>query len=194
MEPEHPVGNWQKHNVDDSLLTTVGSLLEDETYTVRVLAFTSVGDGPLSDPIQVKTQQGVPGQPMNLRAEAKSETSIRLSWSPPRQESVIKRPQGAREVVVTAAPTEDTTEPSSWPGAVAPETLDLGTRSLVAGDGVVGTRADASAVHRDDCQGLDGLPGADILGYTDSAAPGSAPPTSSQHGQELRSALLRIGL
>uniref|UniRef100_A0A2K6GYK2 protein-tyrosine-phosphatase n=1 Tax=Propithecus coquereli TaxID=379532 RepID=A0A2K6GYK2_PROCO len=43
MEPEHPVGNWQKHNVDDSLLTTVGSLLEDETYTVRVLAFTSVG-------------------------------------------------------------------------------------------------------------------------------------------------------
>ena len=58
MEPEHPVGNWQKHNVDDSLLTTVGSLLEDETYTVRVLAFTSVGDGPLSDPIQVKTQQG----------------------------------------------------------------------------------------------------------------------------------------
>ncbi|EPY86326.1 receptor-type tyrosine-protein phosphatase S isoform 2 [Camelus ferus] len=89
-EPEHPVGNWQKHNVDDSLLTTVGSLLQDETYTVRVLAFTSVGDGPLSDPIQVKTQQGVPGQPMNFRAEAKSETSIGLSWSPPRQESIVK--------------------------------------------------------------------------------------------------------
>lgn len=32
----------------------------------------------------------VPGQPMNLRAEAKSETSIGLSWSAPRQESVIK--------------------------------------------------------------------------------------------------------
>ncbi|ELK31694.1 Receptor-type tyrosine-protein phosphatase S [Myotis davidii] len=52
MEPEHLMVNWQKHNVDDSLLTTVGSLLEDETYTVHVLAFTSVGDGPLSDPIQ----------------------------------------------------------------------------------------------------------------------------------------------
>ncbi|XP_058513742.1 receptor-type tyrosine-protein phosphatase S isoform X3 [Ochotona princeps] len=90
MEPEHPVGNWQKHHVDDSLLTTVGSLLEDETYTVRVLAFTSVGDGPLSDPIQVKTQQGVPGQPMNLRAEARSETSIGLTWSPPRVDSIIK--------------------------------------------------------------------------------------------------------
>ncbi|XP_038019491.1 receptor-type tyrosine-protein phosphatase S isoform X10 [Motacilla alba alba] len=90
MEPEQPVSNWQKHNVDDSLLTTVGSLLEDETYTVRVLAFTSVGDGPLSDPIQVKTQQGVPGQPMNFRAEAKTETSIVLSWSPPRQEIIVK--------------------------------------------------------------------------------------------------------
>ncbi|XP_025772169.1 receptor-type tyrosine-protein phosphatase S [Puma concolor] len=71
MEPEHPVGNWQKHNVDDSLLTTVGSLLEDETYTVRVLAFTSVGDGPLSDPIQVKTQQGAsPGSAEAEGAEA----------------------------------------------------------------------------------------------------------------------------
>uniref|UniRef100_A0A8D0GZE0 Receptor-type tyrosine-protein phosphatase S n=1 Tax=Sphenodon punctatus TaxID=8508 RepID=A0A8D0GZE0_SPHPU len=90
MEPDQPVSNWQKHNVDDSLLTTVGSLLEDETYTVRVLAFTSVGDGPLSDPIQVKTQQGVPGQPMNFHAEAKTETSIALSWSPPRQEIIVK--------------------------------------------------------------------------------------------------------
>ncbi|XP_043391907.1 receptor-type tyrosine-protein phosphatase S isoform X23 [Chelonia mydas] len=97
MEPDQPVSNWQKHNVDDSLLTTVGSLLEDETYTVRVLAFTSVGDGPLSDPIQVKTQQGVPGQPMNFQAEAKTETSIRVSWSPPRQEIIVKYELGYRE-------------------------------------------------------------------------------------------------
>ncbi|XP_029470464.1 receptor-type tyrosine-protein phosphatase S isoform X2 [Rhinatrema bivittatum] len=90
MEPDHPVSNWLKHNVDDSLLTTVSSLVEDETYSVRVLAFTSVGDGPLSDPIQVKTQQGVPGQPMNFRAEAKTETSIGLSWSPSRQENIVK--------------------------------------------------------------------------------------------------------
>uniref|UniRef100_A0A8C6V9L1 protein-tyrosine-phosphatase n=1 Tax=Naja naja TaxID=35670 RepID=A0A8C6V9L1_NAJNA len=90
MEPDQPVSNWQKHNVDDSLLTTVGSLLEHETYTVRVLAFTSVGDGPLSDPIQVKTQQGVPGQPMNFRAEAKSESTILLTWSPPRQDIILK--------------------------------------------------------------------------------------------------------
>ncbi|KAM3937311.1 receptor-type tyrosine-protein phosphatase S isoform 6-T6 [Leptodactylus fuscus] len=90
MEPEQPVSNWLKYNVDDNLLTTIANLLEHETYTVRVLAFTSVGDGPLSDPIQVKTQQGVPGQPMNFRAEAKSETSISLTWSPPRQDSIVK--------------------------------------------------------------------------------------------------------
>ncbi|XP_053157433.1 receptor-type tyrosine-protein phosphatase S isoform X12 [Hemicordylus capensis] len=90
MEADQPVSNWQKHNVDDSLLTTVSSLLEEKTYTVRVLAFTSVGDGPLSDPIQVKTQQGVPGQPMNFRAEAKSESTILLTWSPPRQEIIVK--------------------------------------------------------------------------------------------------------
>ncbi|XP_040273657.1 receptor-type tyrosine-protein phosphatase S isoform X7 [Bufo bufo] len=90
MEPVQPVSNWLKYNVDDNLLTTIGNLLEHETYTVRVLAFTSVGDGPLSDPIQVKTQQGVPGQPMNFRAEAKSETSISLTWSPPRQDSIVK--------------------------------------------------------------------------------------------------------
>ncbi|XP_061457968.1 receptor-type tyrosine-protein phosphatase S [Rhineura floridana] len=90
MEPDQPVSNWQKHNVDDSLLTTVSSLLEHETYTVRVLAFTSVGDGPLSDPIQVKIQQGVPGQPMNFRAEAKSDSTILLTWSPPRQDIILK--------------------------------------------------------------------------------------------------------
>ncbi|XP_072261188.1 receptor-type tyrosine-protein phosphatase S isoform X7 [Pyxicephalus adspersus] len=90
MEPDQPVSNWLKYNVDHTLLTTIGNLLEHETYTVRVLAFTSVGDGPLSDPIQVKTQQGVPGQPMNFRAEAKSETSISLTWSPPRQDSIVK--------------------------------------------------------------------------------------------------------
>ncbi|XP_063770953.1 receptor-type tyrosine-protein phosphatase S isoform X8 [Pseudophryne corroboree] len=90
MDPEKQVSNWDKSSVDDSLLTTIGGLLGHETYTVRVLAFTSVGDGPLSDPIQVKTQQGVPGQPMNFRAEAKSETTISLTWSPPRQDSIVK--------------------------------------------------------------------------------------------------------
>nr|XP_056701450.1 receptor-type tyrosine-protein phosphatase S isoform X1 [Euleptes europaea] len=114
MEPDQPVSNWQKHNVDDSLLTTVSSLLEGETYTVRVLAFTSVGDGPLSDPIQVKTQQGVPGQPMNFRAEAKSESTILLTWSPPRQDLIVKyeliyKGENQKEVSKTFDPTSSFT-------------------------------------------------------------------------------------
>ena len=41
-------------------------------------------------PVLFAPSPAVPGQPMNFRAEAKSETSIGLSWSPPRQESIIK--------------------------------------------------------------------------------------------------------
>lgn len=57
-DPHLPLSMWQKHNTDDSHLTTVGSLITETTYSIRVLAFTSVGDGPPSDVIQVKTQQG----------------------------------------------------------------------------------------------------------------------------------------
>ncbi|XP_026549783.1 receptor-type tyrosine-protein phosphatase S-like, partial [Notechis scutatus] len=31
-----------------------------------------------------------PGQPMNFRAEAKSESTILLTWSPPRQDIILK--------------------------------------------------------------------------------------------------------
>lgn len=57
-DPHLQLSMWQKHNTDDSLLTTVGNLITGTTYSIRVLAFTSVGDGPPSDVIQVKTQQG----------------------------------------------------------------------------------------------------------------------------------------
>lgn len=53
-----PLSAWQKHNTDDSSLTTISGLTPDITYSLRVLAFTSVGDGPPSDILQVKTQQG----------------------------------------------------------------------------------------------------------------------------------------
>ncbi len=53
-----PLSAWQKHNTEDSSLTTISGLVPDITYGLRVLAFTSVGDGPPSDILQVKTQQG----------------------------------------------------------------------------------------------------------------------------------------
>uniref|UniRef100_A0A0F7Z6H7 Receptor-type tyrosine-protein phosphatase F n=1 Tax=Crotalus adamanteus TaxID=8729 RepID=A0A0F7Z6H7_CROAD len=89
-DPHLPLSMWQKHNTDDSHLTTVGSLITETTYSIRVLAFTSVGDGPPSDVIQVKTQQGVPAQPADFQAEAESDTQIMLTWLPASQERITK--------------------------------------------------------------------------------------------------------
>ncbi|XP_032146664.1 receptor-type tyrosine-protein phosphatase delta isoform X40 [Sapajus apella] len=88
MDPTQHVNNWMKHNVADSQITTIGSLVPQKTYSVKVLAFTSIGDGPLSSDIQVITQTGVPGQPLNFKAEPESETSILLSWTPPRSDTI----------------------------------------------------------------------------------------------------------
>ncbi|XP_026137623.1 receptor-type tyrosine-protein phosphatase F-like isoform X20 [Carassius auratus] len=85
-----PLSAWQKHNTDDSRLTTISNLTPDITYSLRVLGFTSVGDGPPSDVLQVKTQQGVPAQPSNFEAEAELDTRIQLTWLWPVQDPIIK--------------------------------------------------------------------------------------------------------
>jgi len=56
LTPSLPVSLWTVHQVsDDSLLTTVSNLLIDRSYSLRLLAFTDVGDGPLSHVITVNT-------------------------------------------------------------------------------------------------------------------------------------------
>lgn len=57
-EDAAPLTAWQTHQTDDSQLTNISSLVPGITYSLRVLAFTSVGDGPLSDLLQIKTQLG----------------------------------------------------------------------------------------------------------------------------------------
>ncbi|XP_021105537.1 receptor-type tyrosine-protein phosphatase F isoform X11 [Heterocephalus glaber] len=89
-DSRRPLSSWHKHNTDAGLFTTVGSLLPSITYSLRVLAFTAVGDGPPSPTIQVKTQQGVPAQPVDFQAEAESDTRIQLSWLLPPQERIVK--------------------------------------------------------------------------------------------------------
>lgn len=44
--------------VDNNQLTTINELTPLSIYTIRVQAFTNVGPGPLSSPVQVKMQQG----------------------------------------------------------------------------------------------------------------------------------------
>ncbi|XP_078187595.1 receptor-type tyrosine-protein phosphatase F isoform X34 [Callithrix jacchus] len=112
-DSRRPPSAWHKHNTDAGLLTTVGSLLPGITYSLRVLAFTAVGDGPPSPTIQVKTQQGVPAQPADFQAEVESDTRIQLSWLLPPQERIIMY-----ELVYWAAEDEDqqhkvTFDPSS---------------------------------------------------------------------------------
>ncbi|XP_053539017.1 receptor-type tyrosine-protein phosphatase S isoform X8 [Ictalurus punctatus] len=82
MDPSQPMSMWQIHNVQDSTITTIQNLVTSETYTIRVLAFTSVGDGPFSDSIHVKVLQGVPGQPSKFQIGEVSDTSIELTWEP----------------------------------------------------------------------------------------------------------------
>ncbi|KAM7409593.1 hypothetical protein PAMA_001195 [Pampus argenteus] len=82
MDDYQPMSLWQIHNVQDSIITTIQSLVPQETYTIKVLAFTSVGDGPFSEPIHVKVLQGVPGQPSKFQVGAVSDTSIELTWEP----------------------------------------------------------------------------------------------------------------
>uniref|UniRef100_A0A3B3DVJ4 protein-tyrosine-phosphatase n=1 Tax=Oryzias melastigma TaxID=30732 RepID=A0A3B3DVJ4_ORYME len=91
MDASQPINLWQIHNVQDSVITTIRSLTPHETYTIKVLAFTSVGDGPFSPPIQVKVVQGVPGQPSKFQVGAVSDTSIELTWEPAHDKEAIRR-------------------------------------------------------------------------------------------------------
>ncbi|XP_013888307.1 receptor-type tyrosine-protein phosphatase delta isoform X1 [Austrofundulus limnaeus] len=91
MDPSRPINEWQIHNVQDSLLTTIQNLRTLETYTIQVLAFTSVGDGPFSDPVHVKVLHGVPGQPGKFKVGKVTDTSIELTWEPIyNKEKIIK--------------------------------------------------------------------------------------------------------
>ncbi|UYV73148.1 PTPRD [Cordylochernes scorpioides] len=74
---------WHTQTVDTNQLTTISDLTPHTIYTIRIQAFTSRGPGPLSAPVQVKTQQGVPSQPTNLRVVATSSTTVQVSWTQP---------------------------------------------------------------------------------------------------------------
>ncbi|XP_035993940.1 receptor-type tyrosine-protein phosphatase S isoform X8 [Fundulus heteroclitus] len=82
MDPSRAINEWQIHNVQDSIITTIQNLATSETYTIQVLAFTSVGDGPFSDPVHVKVLRGVPGQPGKFKVGKVTDTSIELTWEP----------------------------------------------------------------------------------------------------------------
>ncbi|XP_039648461.1 protein tyrosine phosphatase receptor type Db isoform X13 [Perca fluviatilis] len=110
-----PVNQWEKQMVRSANFITIQGLTPNKTYYIRVLAFTSVGDGPLSQDLQIIAKTGVPSQPSEFKGEAKSETSILLSWVAPPQggpdnqitgyELVYRRADDTEEKKVTFEPT-----------------------------------------------------------------------------------------
>lgn len=58
-DPQLTMAQWKSQTVDNNRLTTISDLTPHTIYTIKVQAFTSVGPGPLSAPVHVKTQQGM---------------------------------------------------------------------------------------------------------------------------------------
>nr|XP_029135832.1 receptor-type tyrosine-protein phosphatase delta isoform X14 [Labrus bergylta] len=85
MDSTQHVNLWEKQIVRGSNFVTIQGLIPNKTYYIKVLAYTSVGDGPLSADLQIIAKTGVPSQPTDFKGEAKSETSILLSWIAPAQ-------------------------------------------------------------------------------------------------------------
>ncbi|XP_075919081.1 receptor-type tyrosine-protein phosphatase S-like isoform X2 [Petromyzon marinus] len=112
-----PVHTWKRSDTSDVMLATIRDLTPQVDYAVRVLAYTSVGDGPFSPELRIRTQEGVPNQPINLKAEAESASSVLLAWTPPRQEGILKyelayRPGDGTATTATASEQVVTFDPT----------------------------------------------------------------------------------
>uniref|UniRef100_A0A8C2J9A2 Receptor-type tyrosine-protein phosphatase F n=1 Tax=Cyprinus carpio TaxID=7962 RepID=A0A8C2J9A2_CYPCA len=183
-----PLSAWQKHNTDDSRLTTISSLTPDITYSLRVLGFTSVGDGPPSDVLQVKTQQGVPAQPSNFEAEAELDTRIQLTWLWPVQDPIIKY-----ELLYWEADSENkihvTFEPA---GSYAVEGLKPDTlyKFSLAARSEMGLGVFTQPIEARTAQSTPSAPPQDVhllsLSSTSIKVSWVAPPAASRHGAIVR--------
>uniref|UniRef100_A0A8C1F1J9 Receptor-type tyrosine-protein phosphatase F n=1 Tax=Cyprinus carpio carpio TaxID=630221 RepID=A0A8C1F1J9_CYPCA len=177
-----PLSAWQKHNTDDSRLTTISNLTPDITYSLRVLGFTSVGDGPPSDVLQVKTQQGVPAQPSNFEAEAELDTRIQLTWLRPVQEPIIKYELLYWEIHVTFDPA----------GSYAVEGLKPNTlyKFSLAARSEMGLGVFTQPIEARTAQSTPSAPPQDVhllsLSSTSIKVSWVAPPAASRHGAIVR--------
>ncbi|XP_033737522.1 receptor-type tyrosine-protein phosphatase S-like isoform X13 [Pecten maximus] len=106
LDPDLPIILWKRHDVNSNdRAATIENLMPNVTYHMCILAYSSKGEGPVSNLIQVMTRQGartncsrktcfsefvVPLQPKNLHAVAMSPNVIEVTWDPPENhQSVI---------------------------------------------------------------------------------------------------------
>ncbi|XP_036361663.1 receptor-type tyrosine-protein phosphatase F isoform X7 [Octopus sinensis] len=97
LNPDLPIILWdhKTHNNGQNKVETLLNLKTNSTYTITILAFSSAGEGPLSEEIQVMTNPGVPvnkpvifdqsvpQQPKNLQALAESANTVHVTWDRP---------------------------------------------------------------------------------------------------------------
>ncbi|XP_026187504.1 neural cell adhesion molecule L1.2 isoform X2 [Mastacembelus armatus] len=81
-EPESPVVLETGANEEKKVIS---SLTPYSHYTLVMTVFNSKGEGPASEMLSFKTDEGVPGPPMSLMLDSPSETEMTLHWTPPDQ-------------------------------------------------------------------------------------------------------------
>ncbi|XP_039277671.1 Down syndrome cell adhesion molecule-like protein Dscam2 [Nilaparvata lugens] len=72
-----------------NLETNIHGLHKYSNYSIRVLAFTSSGEGVQSQPVYCMTEEDVPGPPGLIKALAMTSDSILVSWTRPREPNGI---------------------------------------------------------------------------------------------------------
>uniref|UniRef100_A0A8C7XTG8 Sidekick cell adhesion molecule 1a n=1 Tax=Oryzias sinensis TaxID=183150 RepID=A0A8C7XTG8_9TELE len=68
---------------EGNLTVLLGALQKYTVYVLQVLAFTRIGDGPLSNPVLLRTKEDVPGPPVRMLFPEVRLTSVRVVWQPP---------------------------------------------------------------------------------------------------------------
>lgn len=77
---------YQVIDKNTTMATTLTRLRKYVLYSIQVLAYTRIGDGPLTpNPAQVTTLEDVPGSPSNVSFPDVSETMARIVWDPPEE-------------------------------------------------------------------------------------------------------------
>uniref|UniRef100_A0A1B0GIB4 Down syndrome cell adhesion molecule-like protein Dscam2 n=2 Tax=Lutzomyia longipalpis TaxID=7200 RepID=A0A1B0GIB4_LUTLO len=75
--------------ITSALNTVLHGLLPFTNYSVQVLAFTRTGEGVASSMVMCTTHQGSPDAPELIKAVVKNESSVIISWLPPRRSNGI---------------------------------------------------------------------------------------------------------
>jgi len=82
-DAKQPLSSWDTQNVGDSDMTKITVPITHAIYTIRVQTITNRGESVPSAPVSVKSQQGVPSQPTNLRVTKITNETVHLAWKKP---------------------------------------------------------------------------------------------------------------